>query len=262
MKPVIDYFLSLFRKKETLGERSKYQSEFAKLEEVLIQIWVCRMKARFLVISSILIVFFVTFWVYGNSVIAVGERESRWIVQDMWGSSYLYARVEGLAGHERMNLLSLREGASKNQELIDYVVKNMCADYSVRCYLDMTSASNILIDAKDYDSGLRGMVEAVERVNAKGFCPIAYESAILRYKIEVVSSKDIRSARASAVGTLEKIKSNNGFMRNLKDRSCTGLARERPEFFQQYTMLVAELMGFAGGDYAKAGAYIDSLMNN
>ncbi|WP_222908971.1 hypothetical protein [Pseudomonas sp. DNDY-54] len=220
------------------------------------------MKIRFLVLSGILIASFASFWVYGNSVIAIGERESRWILQDMWGSSYFYARMEGLNEHERINLLSLREGSSKNQELIDHVMKNKCTDDSVRCYLVMTSASNLLIDAREYDSGLRGMVEAIDRVSAKEFCPIAYESAIIRYKIEVMSSKDSWSARRSSIDVLEKIKANNGFIKSLKTETCTRLAREKPKFFHEYTMLVAHIMVFAGGDYAKAGAYIDSLRNN
>ncbi|WP_313057267.1 hypothetical protein [Stutzerimonas nitrititolerans] len=131
------------------------------------------MKTKILVVGGLVMAVVVSFWVYGNSLIAVGERESRWIVQDMWGSSFFDSRAEKLEEHERMNLISLREGSSENQELISYVLKNKCADYSVKCYLAMTAASNILIDAGEYDSGLRGMVEAINRVDAGDLCPIA-----------------------------------------------------------------------------------------
>ena len=220
------------------------------------------MKAKILVVGGLVMAMVVSFWVYGNSLIVAGERESRWIVQDMWGSSFFSSRAEKLEEHERMNLISLREGSSENQELINYVLKNKCADYSVKCYLVMTAASNILIDAGEYESGLRGMVEAINRVTAGGLCPIAYESAILRYKLKIASTKNVRSAQKLSVNVLEKIRSSNGFINNLKTESCTGLVKEKPEFFYEYTMLVARVMEFAGGDFVKAGAYISTLVNN
>lgn len=221
-----------------------------------------QMKIRFLIIGSLLLAAFIAFWVYGNSVITVGERESRWIVQEMWGGNYLNSRMNNIEEYERINLLSLREGSSKNQELITYVVKNKCSDDSERCYFVMTSASNLLIDGDEYDSGLKGMVEAVNRIKASDFCPIAYESAILKYKIKVLSSKSIEAARNSSIGILKKIKLNGGLMKSLRTKSCVKMANNKPEFFHEYTFLVAHLMGFAGGDFAKAGAYIDSLNKN
>jgi len=220
------------------------------------------MKLKILAVVSVLVSCFIAFWVYGNSVIVAGERQSRWIVHDMWGSNFLYSATGNIEEHERINLLSLREGSSKNQELINYVVNNKCTDDSVRCYLIMTSASNILIDAGEYDSGLQGMVQANVRVDARGLCPIAYESAILKYKIKVASSKNVWSARKSSRATLDKIRSNNGFAKSLKTSSCVRLAKAKPDFFHEYTMMIAHLMGFAGGDYAKAGAYISFLNDN
>ncbi|MCO7543257.1 hypothetical protein [Stutzerimonas nitrititolerans] len=220
------------------------------------------MKTKILVVGGLVMAVVVSFWVYGNSLVAVGERESRWIVQDMWGSSFFGSRAEKLEEHERMNLISLREGSSENQELINYVLKNKCADYSVKCYLVMTAASNILIDAGEYDSGLRGMVEAINRVNAGDLCPIAHESAILRYKLKIASTKNVRSAQRLSVNVLERIKLNGGFIKNLKTGSCTSLAKEKPEFFYEYTMLIARIMELAGGDFVKAGAYISTLAND
>ncbi|NQD95151.1 hypothetical protein HP532_21090 [Pseudomonas sp. CrR25] len=216
------------------------------------------MKVKLLVYSGVLMVVFFAFWVYGNSLITVGERESRWIIQDMWGANYFNVRLGGIEEYERINLLSLQEGSSKNQELITYVVKNKCNDGSERCYLIMTSASNLLIDGAEYDSGLRGVVEAVSRVKAKNFCPIAYESAIIKYKIKMLSSKGIDSARSASRNILKKIKLNGGLMKSLKTESCINLSKIKPEYFHEYAVLVAHLMGFAGGDLAKAGAYINS----
>ena len=47
---------------------------------------------------------------------------------------------------------------------------------------------------------------------------------------------------------------NGGFIKNLKTGSCTSLAKEKPEFFYEYTMLIARIMELAGGDFVKAGA--------
>lgn len=218
-----------------------------------------RMKIKILGVSGILLAVLVAFWMYGNSVIAVGERESRWIMKEMWGEDFLNSRTGHVEEHERINLLSLHEGSSKNQELITYVVKNKCKDDSERCYLIMTSAANLLIDGGEYDSGLKGMVEAVNRYKASGFCPVAYESAILKYKIKMLSSKGIDSARRSSIEILKKIKLDGGLMKSLRTKSCAQMAKEKPEFFHEYTDLIAHLMGFAGGDFAKAGAYINSL---
>ena len=176
----------------------------------------------------------------------------------MWGVNYFNVHRGNIQEYERINLLSLQEGSSKNQELITYVVKNKCEDDSERCYLIMTSASNLLIDGAEYDSGLRGMVEAVNRVKDKTLCPIAYESAILKYKIKTLSSKSISAARDTSKNILKKIKLNGGLMKGLKTESCVSLLKAKPEYFHEYAVLIAHLMGFAGGDLAKAGAYINS----
>lgn len=216
------------------------------------------MKVKFLLCGGVLLAVFLVFWVYGNSLVVVGERESRWIIKDMWGVNYFNVRLGSIDEYDRINLLSLKEGSSKNQELITYVVKNKCEDASERCYLIMTSASNLLIDGAEYDSGLRGVVEAVNRVKANNFCPIAYESAILKYKIKVLSSKGVGSARSASRSILNKIKLNGGLMKSLKTESCVSLLKTKPEYFHEYAVLIANLMGFAGGDLAKAGAYINS----
>ncbi|WP_439888762.1 hypothetical protein ACSX1C_06615 [Pseudomonas sp. MBLB4123] len=216
------------------------------------------MKVRLLVCGGLLLAVFSVFWIYGNSLIAVGERESRWVLWDMWGVSYFNVRALDIEEHERMNLLSLQEGSSKNQELITYVVRNRCKDDSERCYLIMTSASNLLIDGADYDTGLKGAVEAISRVKDASICPVAYESAILKYKIKTLSSRSIDSARSASRRIIEKIKLEGGLMKSLKTKSCISLLKRNPNFFHEYALLIAHVMGFAGGDFAKAGAYINS----
>lgn len=176
----------------------------------------------------------------------------------MWKHEYFNSSAVGLDDYERINLLSLKEGSSNNQELITYTVRNKCTDASERCYLIMTSASNLLIDGGEIDSGLRGMVEAADRVKSLDFCPIAFESAILKYKIKVLSSRGIISARRMSKEILKKIKSNGGFIRDLRIKSCDDLSEMKPAYFHEYALLVAYVMGFAGGDLAKAGAYIES----
>ena len=47
-------------------------------------------------------------------------------------------------------------------------------------------------------------------------------------------------------------------MKGLKTESCVSLLKAKPEYFHEYAVLIAHLMGFAGGDLAKAGAYINS----
>ncbi|OHC31413.1 MAG: hypothetical protein A2Y50_09940 [Pseudomonadales bacterium RIFCSPLOWO2_12_59_9] len=215
------------------------------------------MKAKVLFACIVLPALFVALWIYGNTAISVGEQESRWIIQDMWGEGYFNSAVGGLEGYERINLLSLQKGSSKNQELITYVVRNKCTDGSERCYVIMTSASNLLIDGGEFDSGLRGAVEAVGRVKTSDVCPIVFESAVLKYKIKVLSSKGISSARSMSKDILKKIKLNGGLMRDLRTKSCTDLSGIKPAYFHEYALLVAYVMGFAGGDLAKAGAYIE-----
>ncbi|WP_313057265.1 hypothetical protein [Stutzerimonas nitrititolerans] len=90
----------------------------------------------------------------------------------------------------------------------------------------------------------------------------SHKSAILRYKLKVASTKNVRPAQKLSVNVLEKTRSNGGFIKNLKTESCAGLAKEKPEFFYEYTMLVAKVMELADGDFVKAGAYIKTLTNN
>jgi len=214
----------------------------------------------FIVAGVMLSVLFIV-WGYGNSVIQVGESESRWIRVEMWKPKYFNTHLGGLEDFEKVNLLSLRDGASKEQAILTYVVKNGCKDSLERCSVIMISAANLLIDAGEFDAGLKGAVEANERVKGLGICPIAFESAVLKYKLKYISSKGISSARRSASSLLSKIRQNGGVVENLRVGSCDSLAEIKPEFFHEYVLLISHLMGLAGGDFAKAGAYIQSSVN-
>ena len=217
---------------------------------------------RFKVVGVFLILFlcFFALWIYGNSVIKVGEYESRWIRSNMWKSEYFNGKSVEVVDYDVFNLLSLHDGASKNQKIITYVVRNKCSDASERCYVTMTSGANLLIDSGDYDLGLRGVVEAYDRVRKSGVCPIVFELAILRYKIKSISSERLSLARNSSRELLDKIKAG-GVVENLKTESCDALSRRKAGFFHEYVVLVSQLMGIAGGDFAKSGAYINSIID-
>jgi hypothetical protein len=211
----------------------------------------------FLTILAIPIVAGILFWLYGNYVIMIGENNSAWITHEMWDAPYLNSHSQVLNKGETIYLASLQAGASKNKDIMDYLWENKCEDSSWSCALIMTAVSNLLLDNRDYDTGLKAAVEAYDRI--KGSCSIAYESAILKYKIQKLSASTGNNSGSSVRAILYKIKNNGGLMSNLRTDSCNKLAREQPEFFHAYVMLVAQLMGFAGGDYLKASVYMERM---
>ncbi len=216
------------------------------------------MKIKVFFSISFLVAIVWMIFVYGRVGGSLGERESKWIIKDMWGLVDFDSQQDETEEYQRINLSSLRNGSSKNQELITYVVRNGCQDGSERCYFIMMSASNLLIDGGEYDSGLRGMVEAMNRVDSKNICPIAYELSILNYKIKTLISDEPGSMRSRARVIINKIKRDGGLVTSLRTKSCIDLSKKSPEYFHAYTLLIAQVMGLAGGDFAKVGDYIRS----
>ena len=202
----------------------------------------------------------ILFFALGKYFSFIGERDSRWITNDMWGSTYFGARAADLSENEKIYLKSLSKGASKEQQIISYVVKNKCYDSTWDCSLIMTSASNLMIDSQDYETGLRGAIEAYQRI--PGMCPIIYETSILRYKLEKLAASNSNSTTNQARSIINKIKTDGGIMTDLRGKACKKLIVERPEYFTTYTILISKMMEISGGNNSKAAAYIRSLKNN
>lgn len=199
----------------------------------------------------------VLFWAYGNYAMWSGRAESSWILKEMWGAEFFGYRSPGLEEFELNYLKSLSVGASKDQSLVDFFVKNKCYDGSWRCSVVMTTGSNLLIDGGDSKVGLRGAIEAYERVRGK--CSIVYESSVLRYQFKVLSEYPLKEAKVRAATIVGKIKKNGGIMLDLRSSACSILLKKKPEYFTAYTVLVSELMKIAGGRHASAALHIDYL---
>jgi len=175
----------------------------------------------------------------------------------MWGEGYFSAAGDDLDAEDVFYLRSLIEGSSRDQELIDYVVKNACYDASWKCSLVMTTASNLMLDEGQLDVGLQGFIGAYERV--KGRCSILYESSIIIYHTRKLISEGSVDTKDRATSLLEKLEREGGVVTDLRDLECRNLVRKKPEYFVAYASLVANLMQIAGGKYAYASVYIHSL---
>ena len=195
-------------------------------------------------------------WLFGNYVLDAGKEDSDWL-ENMWGSKYFGSRSDRLDSYELDFIKSLSRGASKEQALIDAVVRGKCYDSSWKCSAIMTTAGNLMLDHGNYQVGLRGAVEAHERI--RGQCPVLFESSVTLYHIRTLSSGGQRDAGHRAVTLLRKIKREGGIMEDLRSDECRALARERPEYFTSYALLVASLMELAGGQYSVPAAYLRSL---
>lgn len=206
------------------------------------------------VFAALAVIFLVpvAIWGYGNYAIYIGKKEASWILSDMWGE-YFGLRSTNLQDFEEKYLESLSYGAGKNQSLINFVVGNKCYDSTWRCAVIMTSASNLMLDADVDRVGLRGAVEAYERV--RGQCSVMYESSVLLYHIKHLSD----GGMAKANTLLRKIRKNGGIMSDMRTPECKRLASERPEYFASYALLVAKVMAISGGRNAYVAAYIQSL---
>lgn len=196
-------------------------------------------------------------WWFANYASNTGEKESAWLREDMWGEAYFGARSNQLEHYEIDFIKSLNAGSSRDQSLITAVVRHKCYDSSWRCSVIMTTAGNLILDSGDYKVGLRGAVEAHERIS--GQCSVVFESAIAFYHIRNLSLDAQKNVGNRAAALLKKIEDKGGLMSNLRSKECRALALSRPEYFTTYAMLTANLMELAGGRYAMAAAYLKSL---
>lgn len=215
------------------------------------------MKRVVLVFLAVAIVAPVVFWVYGNYANSMGRLGSLWLIENMWGVRYFGARSADFQDFESVYLKSLGGGSSKDQFLIDYVVNNKCYDSSWRCSVIMTAASNLMLDNGKSSAGLRGAVEAYDRI--RGGCSIALESTVVSYHLRRLSSgrQDGKAVKAEAL--LGKIKRDGGVLADVRSEACRKLILSKPEYFTAYALLVARLMALSGGENAYSAAYIDSL---
>lgn len=196
-------------------------------------------------------------WWFGNFVSNTGKDESAWLTENMWGGAYFGVRSDQLETYEIDFIRSFSVGSSQNQSLITAVVRDKCYDSSWRCSVIMTTAGNLMLDSGNYRVGLRGAVEAHERI--KGQCSVLFESAVAFYHIRNLSSDGQKNAGHKAATLLNKIKHNGGLMSDMRSEECRTLALKRPEYFTTYALLAANLMELAGGRHATAAAYLRSL---
>jgi hypothetical protein len=211
---------------------------------------------KILVALGVVVSSFVALWGYGNYVRLEGAREAAWIL-DMWGVKYFGHRSSSSDDFEIFYYKSLAAGAKSNQELIDFVVKGKCYDSSWRCSVIMTAASNIMLDNGQSKVGLRGAVEAYERLEKK--CPIVLETTIVSYQLRELSMASQSGVEKKASALLQKIKVDGGVLHDMRNETCRQMAIEKPEYFTTYALLVAKLMTFSGGADAYSAAYLDSL---
>lgn len=195
-------------------------------------------------------------WLFGNYVLDAGKEDSAWL-ENMWGGKYFGRRSGRLDSYELDFIKSLSHGASNEQSLIGAIVRGTCYDPSWKCSVIMTTAGNLMLDHGNYQVGLRGVVEAHERI--RGQCPVLLESSVTLYHVRVLSFGNQKDAAQRAATLLRKIKREGGIMEDLRSDECRALAGERPEYFTSYALLVASLMELAGGRYSVPAAYLRSL---
>lgn len=213
-------------------------------------------KRAFGVLVVLLLVFAGIVWL-GRYVTDVGEEKSRWIRSGFWSGSYFNVSKGRLSEIEIVNLKVLDERWVKDQGVINYLGRVKCRDHNEFCVLTMISMANLLIGSGESDSGLK-LLEEVRRAGV-GQCTINFELSILNYKAHALASLGLPAARVESGAVLEKIKRQGGLIYDLRNEACNQLAEEKSELFHQYVVLVSRVMGYAGGDMAKAGAYIQSV---
>jgi len=197
---------------------------------------------------------------YGMSIIRVGESESRWILKEMWGEEWMASGVGGLDEYEVVYMRSLLDGASKDDGVVEYVWREKCREISVRCYMTMMAAANLMIDSGEYESGLSAAAQGLELMGGDDDCPVEFETVLLRYKIKKITLVGGLQANRESKNLIYEIKKKGGIFGSLRGSSCFSKVKEKPVLFQRYVALVASLMVFAGGDFSKAGIYIESVI--
>ncbi|WP_339081927.1 hypothetical protein [Pseudomonas sp. TMP9] len=180
-----------------------------------------------------------------------------WVLKNLWGSDYVRATGGKLEYYDEIFIASLNDG--DNQRVLDFVWKNKCRDGSEKCYVVMASAANILINSFETDSGLTALVEAKNRREDKNSCPIIYELSIIRYKIKTLENTNNRP-NDLALSLLRKIKRSGGIIEDVRIDACLALAKEKPELFRAYALMIAQIMSFAGGTTTDAGRKINNAI--
>ncbi|WP_152222310.1 hypothetical protein [Pseudomonas sp. SCB32] len=199
-------------------------------------------------------VVFLSFKVSGD-----GERDSRWIREGMWKGGYFNRSRGRLDEDEVVNIVSLKEGASKNQGLLNYVGSKKCALGGAGCVFKTLTAANVLIDAAEFENALR-LLEGVRRqVDLEGLCPIGLELSLLNYKVAQLTKMSSQKAISEAESTVERIKERGGLVKDLRVSSCDAMARDKPEFFHEYVVLVSKVMRMGGARLFKSGYYVKSI---
>ncbi|VXB27546.1 conserved hypothetical protein [Pseudomonas sp. 8BK] len=200
-------------------------------------------------------VFFV-FFVFALCVSFFGKKDSLWLVRDMWPVHYFNTVGGGLVHEEIVNLMTLQPGVSDDSAVAGYVSGSRCEDATYACMLNTLSAANILFGVGELESGLK-LIETARKKIVKGAdCPISIESSVLLYKIKMFSVGAFFDVVPEAVATVNKIRTDGGVLYDLRTQSCAKLAKERPELFHEYVVVVSRVMAYAVGEYSSAGAYI------
>ncbi|MDN6860394.1 hypothetical protein QO207_27710 [Pseudomonas sp. CAN2814] len=184
--------------------------------------------------------------------------ESRWLVSDMWQAEYFNRARQRIPENEAINILSLRPGASRREKLLTYVASHQCGEAEARCRLNELSSANLLVDRGELDSALNLLASAVLQLDKTGDCAIGVESSLLRYHEAKLQAQSPAEARVAAAGLIVNIRTKGGLMRNLRTDACNVLARQKPDLFHTYVVLVGRVMQQGKPSLFKQGAFIDS----
>ncbi|MBD9500543.1 hypothetical protein IB256_07125 [Pseudomonas sp. PDM17] len=209
-------------------------------------------------VAVFVIVLLVAIVAVSFSVTDSAEKDSRWIVSEMWHAEYFNRSRNNVAEGEVVNIMTLKNGASKREELLGYVNQNKCESADSKCVVNDLSVANILVDSGDFDSSMSMMVKARARMGTDE-CPISFESSMLRYREAKLKSMKPDEARSVAANTIDKIKRDGGMMLDLRTPVCDSLAQRKPEIFHEYVTLVSRVMQFGRPALFKVGAYIESV---
>lgn len=204
------------------------------------------------------VVVFVAVLFLGSSLYVsfIGKRDSAWLLVEMWQAPYFNAAKGGLAHEEVVNLMTLQPFIADEGSVTAYLSANKCEDATYACMLNTLSAANILVGAGEVELGLKLIEAARQKTEKKANCPISIESSILLYKLKMFSREEYLEAVSEATATVNKVRERGGLLYNLRTQECTILAKERPELFHEYVIMVSRAMTYAVGEYSAAGAFI------
>ena len=213
--------------------------------------------------KNLLIVCFSIIFV-GFSILSYLDKRSTqqanpdWILSGIWQINTNNSNKPAVNADNDFFIQSLQSGASKQQHLLSYAGKNKCRAKTPECSLVILVGSNLLLDAGEYDSGLKGGVTAYDMIRETGACGVMSEITVLRFKLHQLDEFSKNKAEWRAQGTLSIIRKKGGFMSSLRTTSCEKLRAEKPELFDAYASVVAQIMRRAGGSFPDAANKIES----